>query len=82
MKKRLNGEMRAILLGVVRQRCPHLEEWAVCADLTDAPVCVKDELRHALTDELCATGLNADSEPNLRGALLEDLIDWVSMFCR
>ena len=35
------------------------------------------QLRQSCTDELCATGLTYDDEPNERGYLLEELIDWL-----
>jgi hypothetical protein len=51
--------------------------------LLDSPDAIKltgnqrDELRQLITDELCATGLRDDYEPNQRGLLLEELIDRV-----
>jgi hypothetical protein len=37
-----------------------------------------DKINQALTDELCETGLNPDGEPNQRGVILEELIDWIN----
>lgn len=34
-------------------------------------------LQQACGDELCTTGLGEDDEPNDRGYLLEELIDWL-----
>lgn len=36
---------------------------------------VREAMRHALAEELAATGLNQDDEPNERGQLIEELID-------
>jgi hypothetical protein len=37
----------------------------------------RDELRSACASELCETGLTDEDEPNERGYLLEELIDWL-----
>lgn len=35
------------------------------------------DLREAVGNELCETGLRENDEPNERGLLLEELIDWL-----
>ena len=35
----------------------------------------RDDLRQAVTDEFCQTGLKENDEPNQRGLLLEEIID-------
>jgi hypothetical protein len=35
----------------------------------------RNELRHAVTEEFCRTGLREDDEPNPRGLRLEELTD-------
>jgi len=75
--RNLPERLTLILNDVVSKHCPHL--LAVLQD--DMPPSVDAEqrsmLRQACGDELCATGLTDADEPNERGFLLEELIDWL-----
>ena len=71
----LTQEERAMLEEVVASRRPDLK--GLLLRLGSVPLSreEREELRGALADEFVETGLEADSEPNGRGLLLDDLID-------
>lgn len=73
MSLKLSPDLAAILRGVVEARRPDL------IHLLDSSATLaakeRQALRQALADELAATGLRDDDEPNERGHLLEELID-------
>jgi len=75
MPLRLSPQLAEMLNEAVTKHSPHLSDLLAAVQdlrLTDSQ---RDELRQAVTDELCETGFRADDEPNARGLLLEDLID-------
>jgi hypothetical protein len=66
---------RDLLQEVVLKRDPDLLlliENLGMKPLTEAE---REQLRAVVADELCATGLREDDEPNQRGLKLEELID-------
>ena len=75
MALQLPQEMARLLREVIRDHRPDL------LDILDAPENIqlteqqRDDLRQAITDEFCKTGLQENDEPNRRGLLLEELID-------
>lgn len=55
-------------------------EWLNILQAGTHPVFTSEQrfaLQQACGDELCATGLTGRDEPNERGYLLEELIDWL-----
>lgn len=75
MALRLHPQLAKLLSEVVKKRSPHLMGLLTIAQDVRLNESQRDELRQAITDELCDTGFREDDEPNARGLLLEDLID-------
>ena len=76
MTTRIPAGLIPLLCEVLANRCPSIQ-----GSLQSDGLLVLDpeqafELRQALTDELCGTGLEGD-EPNHRGHDIEGLIDLV-----
>ena len=75
MALRLPKEMADVLREVVQNQRPDL------LTILDSPADFelteqqRDDLRQAVTDEFCQTGLKENDEPNQRGLLLEEIID-------
>ena len=75
MALRLSQAMADVLREVIQNHRPDL------LTILDSPVDVelteqqRDDLRQAVTDEFCQTGLKENDEPNQRGLLLEEIID-------
>ncbi len=68
-------EANALLRQVVEKHCPqHLNNLAKLSELTQGE---RLALQQAVADELLATGLGEDDEPNERGLRLESLIDFL-----
>lgn len=80
MKPKLTPKMSDVLKEVIHEHCPDLfsniESFKI-KDLTPEQI---SQLCETITDEFCATGLKSDSEPNERGILLEELLDYVKNF--
>jgi hypothetical protein len=75
MKVRKREEFDALLRQVVERHCPeHLSKLAKLGELSDSE---RLALQQAVADELLATGLGDDDEPNERGLSLESLIDFL-----
>lgn len=77
MRLKLSPKMIELLMEAVSKHRPDLVGLFTSQniELNDSQ---RDELRQALTDELCETGFREDDEPNERGRLLEDLIDYLA----
>lgn len=75
MSLKLPPKLADILREIISERRPDLIQ-AINASgpLSDEE---RDSLRQALTDELVASGLREDDEPNERGLQIEELIDRV-----
>jgi hypothetical protein len=74
---RVSKKLVGILKEVVSKYHP---EWLHRLATTTTPALSwdeRDELRSSCASELCDTGLGNDDEPNERGYLLEELIDWL-----
>ena len=71
----MKRKLTTLLEEVVRRRCPEIaaSDLHVSSRFSKA---TRFRIRQALTDEFCDTGLNNDDEPNQRGLLLEELIDY------
>jgi hypothetical protein len=80
MALKLSPKMIELLTEVIRKRCPHLIGLLASSQVTELTDFQRDELREAVTDEFCETGLREDDEPNERGLLLEDLVDRLGHF--
>jgi|GEM_PF-1039660 len=75
MKAQMEAGLYALLREVVERHCPQY-----LSKLGSGDRLMKHEkfaLQQATTDELLATGLREDDEPNERGLLLESLIDFL-----
>ena len=73
--QRLSKEMEGLLREVVQGRRPDL--LAILNSHAEGGLTElqRNELRHAVTEEFCRTGLREDDEPNRRGLRLEELTD-------
>ncbi len=60
---------------VVEARRPQLAPLLATGDLAGLTTTERADLRHMLSDEFAASGLEDDDGPNERGLLIEDLID-------
>jgi hypothetical protein len=69
--------LASLLREVTMKHHPDMVSWLDAL----APVTPTDqqlqELRQSVGSELCETGLTDDDEPNQRGLLLEELVDWL-----
>lgn len=72
---RVPEDLRQLLLEVIAARRPDLLSILVTEPPGELDDALRSELRIALGEELCETGLRVDDEPNERGLLLESLID-------
>lgn len=70
--------MIRLVESVLRARAP--EKVSVASALPDRPLSgdERELLRELLADELVETGLGPDDEPNERGRVIEDAIDWLA----
>lgn len=77
MKDRVSGrsERMQFLRQVVEKREPELLPLVGLLGVVPLTTEQREQLRDIISDELCETGLQEDSEPNRRGSQLEDLID-------
>jgi len=66
-----------VLREVIAARCPELSNTLSCDGSLSFGYDESFNLRQALTDELCDTGLDDHHEPNERGHKIERLIDIV-----
>lgn len=76
-KRQIPEKLLRLLSEIVNKYHP---EWAGCIvppGFVDLDKSQAYELRLSTTSEFCATGLSADEQPNSRGLLLEELIDWL-----
>ena len=75
---RLPDELRALLTNIVLKHRPgiadRLSDVAVKEVLKSGE---RGDLGDILTAEFAATGVGDDGEPNRRGLMIEELIDWV-----
>jgi hypothetical protein len=67
--------MTELLSEVIWKRCPTMSGTLGSLQEVQLTEYQRDELRQAVTDEFCETGLQDNDEPNERGLLLEELID-------
>jgi hypothetical protein len=74
MVLRLSPKMEELLTEVISKRRPDLISLLASPQDTELSDSQIDELREAVADEFCETGLREDDEPNERGLLLEDII--------
>jgi hypothetical protein len=75
--RRLPARLVAILNELVSKYHP---EWLDLLQSSSPPELSweqRDQLRSSCASELCETGLMDNDEPNERGYLLEELIDWL-----
>jgi hypothetical protein len=66
--------MLDLLREVLLARGPQFLHLLDSPELTQLTEDQRDQLRELVADELCATGLSVDDEPNQRGVVLDDLI--------
>jgi hypothetical protein len=69
-----------ILRDLAAAHHPELLSALTNPESTEHPPLAREQrlsLREAAADELCRTGFRPDYEPNQRGLLLEELIDWL-----
>lgn len=71
---RLSSKMEELMTEVIRKRRPDLLGLLVAPQDTKLSDSQIDELREAVADEFCETGLTEDDEPNESGLSLEDII--------
>lgn len=67
--------MADVLREVVQDHCPDLLTILDSREDVALTEQQRDDLRQAVTDEFCQTGLKENDEPNQRGLLLEEIID-------
>lgn len=67
--------LRGLLLEVMAKRQPRLMECLSHDGELTLQVQQRLDMQNSLGDELCATGLRPDDEPNERGMAIEELID-------
>ena len=80
MALQLPQEMAAVLREIIQSHRPdllHIVHSPHDVQLTEQQ---RDDLRQAVTDEFCQTGLQENDEPNQRGLMLEELIDRLGHF--
>jgi hypothetical protein len=77
MVNRLPNHLSDLLKEVAREYHPEIAHLVESGQLADLTVAERFELREAVGRVLCETGFGADDEPNARGLLLEELIDWL-----
>lgn len=79
-REKLNPQEGELLREVLLRRRPAL--LGVLDTLGAVPLADerREELREALAEELCETGLREDGEPNQRGLALDDLISRLTDF--
>lgn len=75
MEIHLSNEQWTILRHVAKKYCPELLSRMATPQRAKLTPEERYTLCQLLSDELCSTGLNEDSEANERGLALEDLID-------
>lgn len=73
MSLKLPPDLAKILRDVITNRRPELAN-ALDSSEQLTPL-ERETMRQAIADELTATGLQEDDEPNTRGRLLEEIID-------
>ena len=78
MRKSLPSELEYMLKDIISRRCSSLVDILKKIELGILTEAEKKSLIDVLTEEFCATGLDKDDEPNGRGVLIEDLIDFVN----
>ena len=78
MSKSLPSEMEYMLKDIISRRCPSLVDISKKIELSILTEVEKKSVIDVLTEEFCATGLGKDDEPNGRGVLIDDLIDFVN----
>ena len=75
---KLTEDMLKVLNEVIEKRCPefrHLFDKPKMVNLSDEQI---DRICSSLSDELCESGLQENSEPNKRGLMLDDLIGYIN----
>ena len=75
MALRLPQAMADVLREVVQDHRPDLLTILESRENIELTEQQRDDLRQAVTDEFCQTGLKENDEPNQRGLLLEKIID-------
>jgi hypothetical protein len=71
----LKGEEVALLREAVERHAPELAPLLQSVEKRMLTEDERERLRAALSDELAASGLHENDEPNQRGLQIEDLID-------
>jgi hypothetical protein len=79
MDLRLNSEMERLLIEVIEKRRPELLKRIPPYRAIDFTEEERDLVIESLADELTATGLKENDEPNDRGRRLDDLIGVLTM---
>ena len=75
MKKQLTPQLKALLEEVVQKHRPDLLPLLPKAQSAALAADEQGAFLEAISSEFCATGRQADDEPNERGLLLETLLD-------
>jgi hypothetical protein len=75
MPIRLPASMTELLSEAVTKHRPDLTHLITALPDEELSEDQREELRQAVADEFCETGLREVDEPNQRGLILEELID-------